>query len=53
MLYIRYKYATYIIELMADKAEAGLGRSSLRLAYIHSLRRAFLTYTRVILNRYS
>ena len=53
MLYIRYRYATYTIELMVDRTEARLGGSSLRLVYIHSSLRVFLTYTRVILNRYS
>jgi len=53
MLYIRYRYAIYTIELIADKAEAGLGGSSLCSAYVYSLRRAFLTHTRVVLDRHS
>jgi len=53
MLYIRYRYVTYTIELMADRIEVGLGRSSLRLAYIYSLHRAFLALTCVVLDRYS
>ena len=42
MLYIRCGYATYTIELTADRTEAGLGRSSLRLVYAHSLYGALL-----------
>ena len=38
---------------MADSTEAGLGRSSLRLVYIYSLRRAFLAPTYVVLDRHS
>ena len=53
MLYIRCGYATYTIELTADSAEVGLGRSSLRLAYTHSLYKAFLAPTCVILDSYS
>jgi len=53
MLYIRYGYITYTIELIADRIEAGLGGSSLRLAYIYSLYGAFLAPTRVILDRHS
>jgi len=53
MLYIRCGYTTYIIELTADSAEAGLSRSSLRLAYTHSLRKAFLAPTYIILDSYS
>jgi len=41
------------MELTADKAEAGLGGSSVRLAYAHSLRRALLAPTRVVLDRHS
>jgi hypothetical protein len=52
MLYIRYGYATYTIELTVDRIDAGLGGSSLRLAYIYSLRRTLLAPTRVILDRY-
>jgi len=52
MLYRRYRYATYTIELTADRTEAGLGGSSLYLVYIHSLRQALLAPTRVILDRY-
>ena len=33
--------------------EAGLGRSSLRLVYAYSLRRALLAPTSVVLDRYS
>ena len=43
---------TYIIELTADRAEAGLGGSSLYLAYVHSLYRAFLAPTRIVLDCY-
>jgi hypothetical protein len=50
---IRYRYATYTIELTADSMEAGLGGSSLRLVYIYPLRRAFLAPTCIILDRYS
>jgi len=53
MLCIKYRYATYIIELTANSAEAGLGGFSLYLVYIHSLHRVFLVFTCVILNRYS
>jgi hypothetical protein len=53
MLGIRYRYTTYTIELIADSVEAGLGGSSLYLVYIHSLYRAFLAPTCVILDRYS
>ena len=53
MLYIRYRYTTYTIELIADRTEAGLGGSSLRLVYIYSSRRASLVYTYIILDRYS
>jgi len=53
MLYIRYRYTTYTIELTADSVEAGLGRSSLHLVYIYSLRGAFLAPTYIILDRYS
>ena len=41
------------MELTAESTDAGLGRSSLRLAYTHSLRRALLAPTRVILDHYS
>jgi hypothetical protein len=53
MLYIRYRYTTYTIELMVDSIEVGLGRSSLYLVYTHPLRRAFLAPTYVILDYYS
>ena len=53
MLCIRYRYATYTIELTADRAEAGLGGSSLYLVYAYFLRGAFLAYTHVVLDRYS
>jgi len=53
MLYIRYRYATYTIELMADRTEAGLGGSGLYLVYIYSLYKAFLAPTYVILDRHS
>jgi len=53
MLYIRCRYATYTIELTVDSAEVGLGKSSLYLVYAHSLHRAFLAPTRVVLNSYS
>jgi hypothetical protein len=53
ILYIRYRYITYTIEIIVDRAEVGLGRSSLRLVYIYSLRRAFLAPTYLILDRYS
>jgi hypothetical protein len=53
MLGIRYRYVTYTMELMVDSAEVGLGGSSLRLVYIHSLYRAFLAPTCVVLDRYS
>jgi len=53
MLYIRCGYATYTIELTADRMEVGLGGFSLRLVYTHDLRRALLAPTGVILNRYS
>ena len=53
MLYTRYRYTTYTIELTADRTEAGLGRSSLRLVYTYSLRRALLAPTSVVLDRYS
>ena len=53
MLYRGYRYATYTMELTADKAEAGLGRSRLCLAYIRSLYRALLAPTCVILGYYS
>ena len=41
------------MELIADKTEAGLGGSGLRLVYIYSLHRAFLAPTCVVLDRYS
>jgi hypothetical protein len=41
------------MELTADSVEAGLGGSSLRLVYIHPLRRAFLAPTRIVLDRHS
>ncbi len=44
---------TYTIELTADKTEAGLGGSSVRLAYARSSRRALLAPTRVVLDRHS
>ena len=53
MLYKRYKYITYIMELMVNRAEAGLGRSSLHLVYAYSLYRAFLVLIYVILNYYN
>ena len=53
MLYRRYRYTTYTIELIVESTDAGLGRSSLRLAYIYSLRRALLVPTYVILDYYS
>ena len=53
MLYIRYRYTTYTIELTVNRIEARLGGSSLRLVYIYSSRRASLVYTYVILDRYS
>ena len=53
MLCIRYGYATYTMELMADRMKAGLGGSGLRLVYIYSLYGAFLAPTYVILDRYS
>jgi len=53
MLYIRCGYATYTIELTADRTEAGLGGFSLRLVYIYDLRRALLAPTSVVLDRHS
>jgi len=38
---------------MADRIEVGLGRSGLYLVYTHSLHRAFLAPTRVVLDRHS
>jgi hypothetical protein len=53
MLYIRYRYTSYTIELIVDRMEVGLGGSSLYLVYTHSLYRAFLVPTRVIIDYYS
>jgi len=53
MLYRRYKYATYTIELIADNTDAGLGGSSLCLVYTYSLHQALLAPTRVVLYCYS
>ena len=41
------------MELTADKVEAGLNRSSVRLVYVYFLRRALLAPTHIILDRYS
>ena len=40
------------MELTADRAEVGLGGSSLRLVYAHSLYRAFLVPICVVLDRH-
>ena len=53
MLYRRYRYTTYTIELIVESTDAGLGGSSLRLVYIYSLHQALLAPTRVILDYYS
>ena len=43
----------YTMELIVDRAEVGLGGSSLRLVYIYSLYGAFLAPTCIVLDRYS
>ena len=53
MLYKKYKYIIYIIELIADKEEIGLGGFSLYLIYTYSLHKAFLIPTCIILDYYS
>jgi len=41
------------MELIADRMEVGLGRSSLYLVYIYFLHGAFLAPTYIVLDRYS
>ena len=53
MLYKKYRYIIYTIELTADRAEAELGEFSLRSAYAHSFYRTFLAPTYIILHRHS
>ena len=53
MPYKRYKYTTYIIKLIADRAKVELNKFSLHLIYIYTLCGAFLVLIYIILDRYS